>query len=86
LFVFERGTLGEFNLGQAMVCRTMPPLLDALAVENHTVTHWAELAGAGLDIIPVQCESYRFQSRRSVCEDRRPSPEFYIGRSTTGGG
>src|SRR6516225_11556703 len=28
IFVSERGTLGEFNLGQAMVCRTMRPVLD----------------------------------------------------------
>ena len=33
LFVSERGTLGEFNLGQAMVCKTMRPVLDALGVE-----------------------------------------------------
>ena len=32
LFVSERGTLGEFNLGQAMVCRTMRPVLDSLAM------------------------------------------------------
>ncbi len=38
IFVSERGTLGEFNLGQAMVCRTMRPVLDSLAVEHHTVT------------------------------------------------
>ena len=38
LFVSERGTLGEFNLGQAMVCRTMRPVLDSLAIEHHTIT------------------------------------------------
>jgi sulfopyruvate decarboxylase alpha subunit len=38
IFVSERGTLGEFNLGQALVCRTMRPVLDSLAVEHHTVT------------------------------------------------
>jgi len=43
LFVSERGTLGEFNLGQAMVCRTMRPVLDALGVENHTITRQDEL-------------------------------------------
>jgi len=43
LFVSERGTLGEFNLGQAMLCRTMRPVLDSLAVENHTVTRLDEL-------------------------------------------
>jgi sulfopyruvate decarboxylase alpha subunit len=44
LFVSERGTLGEFNLGQALVAKTMRPVLDALAIENHTVTRHDELA------------------------------------------
>src|SRR5689334_369330 len=43
MFVSERGTLGEFNLGQVMVCRTMRPVLDALAMENHTCTRHDEL-------------------------------------------
>ena len=38
MFVSERGTLGEFNYGQALVCRTMRPVLDSLAVEHHTCT------------------------------------------------
>ena len=44
IFVSERGTLGEFNLGQAMVCRTMRPVLDSLAIEHHTITRQDELA------------------------------------------
>jgi sulfopyruvate decarboxylase alpha subunit len=44
LFVSERGTLGEFNLGQALVCKTMRPVLDALAIEHHTITRQDELA------------------------------------------
>jgi sulfopyruvate decarboxylase TPP-binding subunit len=44
MFVSERGTLGEFNLGQALVCRTMRPVLDALAIESHTITRLDELA------------------------------------------
>ena len=44
LFVSERGTLGEFNLGQAMVCKTMRPVLDSLGVEHHTITRHDELA------------------------------------------
>jgi sulfopyruvate decarboxylase alpha subunit len=44
IFVSERGTLGEFNLGQAMVCKTMRPVLDSLGVENHTITRHDELA------------------------------------------
>ena len=43
MFVSERGTLGEFNLGQALVCRTMRPVLELLAVENHTITRHDEL-------------------------------------------
>jgi sulfopyruvate decarboxylase TPP-binding subunit len=44
LFVSERGTLGEFNLGQAMVCRTMRPVLDSLGMAHHTITRQDELA------------------------------------------
>ncbi len=44
IFVSERGTLGEFNLGQAMVCKTMRPVLNALGVETHTITRQDELA------------------------------------------
>ena len=43
MLVSERGTLGEFNLGQAMVCRTMRPVLDALGIEHHTITRLDEL-------------------------------------------
>ena len=43
MMVSERGTLGEFNLGQALVYRTMRPVLDALAVEYHTITRHDEL-------------------------------------------
>ena len=44
IFVSERGTLGEFNLGQAMVCRTMRPVLQSLGIEHHTITRHDELA------------------------------------------
>jgi sulfopyruvate decarboxylase alpha subunit len=43
MFVSERGTLGEFNYGQTLVCRTMRPVLDSLAMEHHTVTRLDEL-------------------------------------------
>jgi sulfopyruvate decarboxylase alpha subunit len=42
MFVSERGTLGEFNLGQSMVCRTMRPVLESLAMEHHTCTRLDE--------------------------------------------
>ena len=38
LLVSERGTLGEFNIGQNLVARTMRPVLDALSIEHHTMT------------------------------------------------
>jgi sulfopyruvate decarboxylase alpha subunit len=43
MLVSERGTLGEFNLGQALVCRTMRPVLESLALESHTITRHDEL-------------------------------------------
>ena len=43
MFVSERGTLGEFNHGQSLVCRTMRPVLDSLAMEHHTMTRLDEL-------------------------------------------
>lgn len=43
MVISERGTLGEFNMGQAMVCRTMRPVLDSLAIEHHTITRLDEL-------------------------------------------
>lgn len=43
MIVSERGTLGEFNLGQALVCRVMRPVLDSLAVESHTLQRLDEV-------------------------------------------
>lgn len=42
MMVSERGTLGEFNIGQALVARTMRPVLDALSIETHTMTRLDE--------------------------------------------
>src|SRR6187401_329078 len=42
MFVSERGTLGEFNYGQSLVCRTMRPVLETLAIEHHTCTRLDE--------------------------------------------
>ena len=44
MVVSERGTMGEFNIGQAMVCRTMRPVLESLGIENYTITRMDELA------------------------------------------
>ena len=41
--VSERGTLGEFNIGQSLVAKTMRPVLQALAVEHHTMTRLDEV-------------------------------------------
>ena len=38
LMVSERGTLGEFNIGQAAVWRTMRPTLESLGMEYHVIT------------------------------------------------
>jgi sulfopyruvate decarboxylase alpha subunit len=43
MVVSERGTLGEYNLGQALVAKTMRPVLDALAIEHHTLTRLDEV-------------------------------------------
>ena len=43
MFVSERGTLGEFNYGQSLVCSTMRPALDSLAMEHHTCTRLDDL-------------------------------------------
>ena len=43
MIVSERGTLGEFNFGQVMVCRTMRPVLEALGIEHHTITRLDEV-------------------------------------------
>src|SRR5882757_5560294 len=38
MVISERGTLGEFNIGQSMVARVMRPTLDALGIMHHTLT------------------------------------------------
>ena len=43
MMVSERGTLGEFNIGQQMVARTMRPVLDTLLIESPTITRIDEL-------------------------------------------
>ncbi len=34
MMISERGALGEFQLGQAIVCRTMRPVLETLGIEH----------------------------------------------------
>src|SRR6202161_3883602 len=38
MVISERGTLGEFNIGQSLVALTMRPTLDALGITHHTLT------------------------------------------------
>jgi sulfopyruvate decarboxylase TPP-binding subunit len=43
MIISERGTLGEFNRGQALVCRTMRPILDSMGMSGHTLTNVRQL-------------------------------------------
>src|SRR5258705_13532012 len=43
LVVSERGTLGEFNIGQVGVARLMRPTLDALGITHHTLDDESKL-------------------------------------------
>jgi sulfopyruvate decarboxylase alpha subunit len=43
MIVSERGVFGEFNLGQAMVNRTMRPVLESMGMVNHTITRLDEM-------------------------------------------
>jgi sulfopyruvate decarboxylase TPP-binding subunit len=38
MVISERGTLGEFNIGQSMVTRVLRPTLDTLGIVHHTLT------------------------------------------------
>ena len=37
MIISERGTLGDHQLGQAMVCRTMRPVLESLGIEHFAI-------------------------------------------------
>ncbi len=43
MVISERGTMGEFNIGQALVARTMRPTLDALGIAHHTLDDEASM-------------------------------------------
>jgi sulfopyruvate decarboxylase alpha subunit len=42
MMISERGTLGDFQPGQAIVCRTMRPILESLGMEHHIMTRVEE--------------------------------------------
>lgn len=37
MLISERGTLGDHQLGQVIVCRTLRPILNCLNIENHAL-------------------------------------------------
>lgn len=43
LMVSERGVLGEFQKGQAIVCRTMRPVLQSLGIEHFAIEDMGQL-------------------------------------------
>lgn len=43
LVISERGAMGEFNVGQVLIARTMRPTLDLLGILHHTLTDAATL-------------------------------------------
>jgi sulfopyruvate decarboxylase alpha subunit len=43
MVISERGTMGEFNIGQSLVARTMRPVLDALGITHHALTDEATM-------------------------------------------
>lgn len=43
MIISERGVLGEFNRGQALVARTARPLLEAATVDHYTISRRDEL-------------------------------------------
>jgi sulfopyruvate decarboxylase alpha subunit len=42
MMVSERGTMGDFQAGQAITCRVMRPILQSLGIEHHTMTNLAD--------------------------------------------
>jgi hypothetical protein len=47
LVISERGTRGEFNIGQTLMARTMRPTLEALGIVHHTLTEESTLRFVG---------------------------------------
>jgi len=43
MMISERGTLGEFQQGQAIVCRTMRPVLECLGIEHFAIQELAQV-------------------------------------------
>lgn len=43
MLISERGTLGDHQLGQAIVCRIMRPVLESLGIEHYAITRLEEV-------------------------------------------
>ncbi len=43
MMISERGTLGDHQLGQAIVCRMMRPVLETLGIEHYAMTRLDEV-------------------------------------------
>ncbi|MDB5564212.1 sulfopyruvate decarboxylase alpha subunit [Nitrobacteraceae bacterium AZCC 2161] len=43
MMISERGTLGDFQKGQAIVCRTMRPVLQSLGIEHFAIQDMGQL-------------------------------------------
>ncbi|OWT65838.1 thiamine pyrophosphate-binding protein [Candidimonas nitroreducens] len=43
MMISERGTMGDHQLGQAMVCRTMVPILNSMGIETHRMVSLEDL-------------------------------------------
>ncbi len=43
MVISERGTMGEFNIGQSLVARTMRPSLETLGIVHHTLADEATM-------------------------------------------
>lgn len=44
MMISERGTLGDHQLGQAIVCRLLRPILTSLGIEHYAITRLDEVA------------------------------------------
>ena len=43
MMISERGTLGDHQLGQAIVCRLLRPVLESLGIEHHAIERQDEV-------------------------------------------
>lgn len=43
MMISERGTIGDHQLGQAIVCRTLRPILDTLNIENFAIQRYEDV-------------------------------------------